>query len=76
MSRKFTIKVAGCRWAGSSTLQVLVVAPFCSVGLVKKEGRAYYATAFSCRGTGKFKTMSAAKAYVIKQLAGEGKESK
>ena len=78
MSRKFTIKVAGCGWvdADDGSMSYLYAPGGQRMGAVTRDSKGWNAIAFFGTAKGKLKTMSAAKAYVIKQLAGEGKESK
>ena len=80
MSRKFTIRVAGARWKPCNIGATLTLFnDSVEAGCVwKADAKQYRSCLFHTKRNryANHKTMSAAKAYVIKQLAGEGKEKK
>ena len=77
MSRKFTIKVAGCEWTEGDDIETLLMLDREVASAIRQSDGRFLSVIL--RRTNKYrkhKTMSAAKACVIKQLAGDGKESK
>lgn len=78
MSRKFTIKVAGCEWKlHDKSRRIFILRDQANFyGSVQKIGHKKWIAHPLRRPIKNVETMSAAKAYVIKQLAGEGKEKK
>lgn len=69
MSKRFTITIANAWWSGSDTLQFLYTADRVRLGHVGKYERNKFTAYPYGRWMRKFKTMSAAKRYVIRQLA-------